>query len=283
MYYINQIFNNREIALFVWIVLIIGGVLLIKGVRKSLPNLLKTLFCKPIMLSILAMLTYITLIILVLYLIRFWDISLLKDTVYWLFGGAFVMLFHANKVYKEDNYFKNIVIDNLKLILVLEFILNLYAYSLVIELILVPIIIIVVILSAFSEGKEEYKPAKKFFDYLLMIILVSYLIYSVNIILSDFNGFASISNLKGFLLPPILTITLFPFTYFIALYMLYETFFVRIKFGTYGNKKIEKYARKKVFLLCWFNLKKLNTITTELNWFKAKDKDEVKALLKKYK
>ncbi len=283
MHYLSQIFNNRELSLLIWISVFIIALLPSKQIRQGLKGILMTLFAKQILVPIIVMILYISLIIFIFFSLQFWDVSLLKDTIFWAFGVAFVLFFNTTKAIKEDDFFKKTILDNLKLILILEFILNLYSFNIYIELIIVPFLIFIVLLSAFSNGKEEYKLTKRFFDYLIAIIGIGYLIYAIFNIIIDFNNFATLTNLKSFLLPPILTIIFLPFIYFIALYSLYQTFFIRIKFGTYNNKKIEKYTRKKVFKMCLLNFNKLKKISKELMWFKAKDKKEVKELLRPYK
>lgn len=283
MNYLTQIFNNRELSLLFWIGAFLITLLLSKQIRQGFKGVLMALFAKQILISIIVMVLYISLIIFILFYIQFWDISLLKDTIFWTFGVAFILFFNFNKAIKEDNFFKKTILDNLKLILILEFILNLYAFSILKELIIVPILIFIMLLSTISESKKEYKSTKKLLDYLIAIVGIVYLIYAINNIINDFNGFATLTNLKSFLLPPILTIVFLPFIYFMALYSLYEDFFVRIKFGTYNNEKIEKYARKKIFNLCLLNFNKLKKVSNELMRFKAKNKYEVKELLRPYK
>ncbi len=63
-------------------------------------------------------------IIWLLRFLGFWNIELLKDSVYWFIGSGFVMLMNLNDVSKEPQFFKNIIKDNFRLIIVLEFALS---------------------------------------------------------------------------------------------------------------------------------------------------------------
>jgi hypothetical protein len=70
------------------------------------------------------MILYVCILVLLFSTIGFWQTNLIKDTVIWSLGTAFVHLININQVTKSEDYFKTILFDNLKLILVLEFIVN---------------------------------------------------------------------------------------------------------------------------------------------------------------
>lgn len=100
------------------------------------------------------MTVYVLLIIYFLYEIKFWNPTLLKETIFWYFGVAFISLVNANKVNQDEEYFKKIFKDNLKLIVILELITTFYSFSLIVELILVPLLLIITMLSAFRSLQE---------------------------------------------------------------------------------------------------------------------------------
>ena len=79
--------------------------------------------------------------------IHFWNISATKDTILWTLGSAFGMYFSLNKVAQDENYFNNVILDNLKIVLLLEFVVNLYSFSLPVELIVIPIVSFIVLLN----------------------------------------------------------------------------------------------------------------------------------------
>jgi hypothetical protein len=215
---ILNFFNDREKALIIWLVLVVVFFLISKTFRPTLLSLLKILFSIKIATVLLIMLAYISLMVFAAYAAHLWDFSLLKDTIIWSVGTAGVMFFNYNKVNTEKKYFKKVLLDNVKLAVFLQFIINLYVFNLIVEIILVPVLFIVGALLAFSGTKKEYKPIKTMLQLLLAIYGVSLIIYAILHVVSDFTDFATLYNLKDFLLAPLLTVSFLPFIYFLALY-----------------------------------------------------------------
>ena len=282
---ILQIFNNREISIFCWVIIFIIWSLTQKSIRKSAFGVIKTLFAYKITIMILMMLIYISFFIILFYNIDIWDISILKDTIYWTFGVAFIMLMNINDASKNEHYFKQTLLNSFKLIIVIEFVTNLYVFNLFVELISLPIILFFVMISAFTERKEEHKKVKQLSDSLFAIYAIIVLIFSIYHISKDLNGFISIYNLKSLLLSPILTIFFLPFVYMTALFMTYESFLTRTKWILMENKKLFKTIKMKTFLSCRFNLRKIQIVSKKLHIYTTEDEltilNDLNLILKK--
>ncbi len=246
----------------------------VSGARHSIRDLLKTFFTKKIIIPLIAMLFYITLMVIVFEKIGFWDISATKDTILWTLGSAFATYFSLNNVAQDSNYFKNVLLDNLKFVLILEFVLNLYSFSLPVELIVIPIVSFIVMLNAFAESKPEYKKVSRLLNFILGVFGLYLLAFSVKEIVLDFQNFASIKNLRDFFLPPLFSVALMPFVYIMALFMQYEMFFIRIDFAN-KNPDIAKYAKRKVLAACHINLYKVNKVSKKAGFPKVNDKKDV--------
>lgn len=280
-----DLLNNREKALIIWVLIFLVWALFQKNIRNSSFRLLKALFQKKILIVLLTMLLYTTSEVFLLYKIQLWDVFLIKDTVFWVFGVAFVHLLSVNKASPNKNYFKKILLDNLKLIFVLEFIVNRYTFSLWVEIILMPLLFVIVAISVFTEMKKEYMPVKKVVDSILVIFGVFLIIFVLLNIFSNYQGFANSDNLRTFLLPPLLTLAYMPFLYFVALYMAYESFFVRLDIFFKKDKELAKFVKRKVLSLCLVNLGKLNRFAKEgtQEFLKLNDKDDVLSMIRKFK
>ena len=259
---ITEIFSNREISLAIWLFIILLLLLSKKEVRTSIFNVIKVFFGKKIISIYLLMTLYVFFLIFILNVLGFWNFSLLKETMYWYFGVAFISLVRANKVNQDEEYFKKMFSDNMKLIVLLEFITALYSFSLIVELILVPIMLFIAMLSAFTEVKKDYSQVKKVVNWILSLFGIIIIIFSVYKISTEFKSFASINNLTTFLLPPILTFLFVPFIYFFALLMSYEIFFVRLNFFI-KDKSTRRYTKWKIFTSFHFRLRQLNKFSKE--------------------
>jgi len=185
---------------------------------------------------------------------------MIKDSILWYILTAFAILFNLNNAGENKDYFKGIIRDNIRLVIVLEFIANIHSFNLWIEMILIPIIISLSILLAVVETKTEFKIIEKPIWTILTTFGLFLLILSIIDIIRSINQYANYTTLKTFLLPIILTVTFIPCAYLIALFMNYELLFVRIDI-LLNDKKLIRYARRRTLLKCGFNLRKVNRLT----------------------
>jgi len=274
--YLNKTFNNREIALIFYLVIFIIWTLTQKSIRESIFEVIKYLFVKQILISILILLIYVSVIVFALTLIDLWNSKLIKDTMYWTFGTGFILMMNSNNAIKEENYLRKIVKENIRLLVIVEFIVGLYVFGIVTELILMPILILLSMLLGYTEVNEEHKQVKNFLLKVFGIIGFFYLIYSGLKIYQDFKDFATYDNLRTFLFPILMTILFLPFAYFYALYMHYESLFVRLRFSFKDNKALCRFAKWRILLSVNFSLKKLKLITPGYLFGGCKTKDDIK-------
>jgi hypothetical protein len=280
-----QQFNTREIAIIFWLGVFVLWALSQKNIRKSSFGVLKSLFQIKILSVIIAAILYTGLLAFILAKVGIWEWTLLKDTIYWFFGVAFVLLMNTNKANQEKRFFSKILKDNLKVILILEFILALYTFNLLAEIILVPILVFVGVMSAFAGTKKEYLPVKKLFDYILSFIGIFFIIFALGKVFSDLQNIATSDNLRTFILPPLFTLGFIPFVYFFALIMAYETLFVRIKIFNKDNDDLAKFTKRKIFKFCHLNLRKLNYFSKECtqDLMRIGDKADVEKMIENVK
>lgn len=276
--------NGREKAVLVWLVIFILWAVSQKNIRKSLFDVLKSFFQIKIFSVFVAMFAYIFLILWLLYSVQIWNIELTKDIVFWIFGSAIVLLMNTNKATQDDNHFKKILKDNLKLIIVLEFVVVLYAFNFWIEMIFVPVMFFIVAMGAVAEIKKEYLQVKKIIDFVLSAIGIFLIIFAIFQIVNDYQSFVSLNNLRSFVLPPLLSFALIPFLYIFALIMAYETLFVRLDIFIKNDKSLAKFAKIKIFKLCFLNLKKLNKFAKEssTDLLNLKDRNDIVSLVQKF-
>jgi hypothetical protein len=193
-----------------------------------------------------------------LYLVKFWDITLLKDSIIWLVFTGALTCFNAVTAKQNEKIFKKILKESLSIVIILEFILNTYTFPLMVELILLPLLAFIILIEEFSKTNTKYKSVERLMTKLQTILSFIILFSIIYKIATDFKNFWSISTLKIFLLPIILTITFLPFLYFIVLYSRYEILFLGLNSGEVKSIELKKYAKKKIFKQCFLNLAKVN-------------------------
>ncbi len=237
-----NIFSNREIAVTLWVMAFLSWGVYNKDMRASFIGIIKTFFVKQIVISILLMFIYVALITSFLNVVGLWDISQFKNTVLWCLTVAAVMMFRAITLSEHKNFFKNAILDNLKIIVIFEFIINLHVLNIWLELILVPFSIFLVLLIAVAEMDKKHKTVENILNKVLMLLGASLITYALYTISKDITAFASYQNFQSFVLPPLLSALYLPFIYFFALFTTYQTLFVR--YGLFiQDSKITKIAK----------------------------------------
>ncbi|TRZ40822.1 hypothetical protein, partial [Robertkochia marina] len=138
-----EIFSNREWAIFLWISIFLAYYITKQGVRKSMKRLINVFFSEGIIDIVFFIILYFEIIILGLTLIEFWEIYLLKDTLLFVAFIAFPLAMKLSSINDEDQYLYSILQNSFKGIIIIEFIANVYSFSLLVELILIPVMTII--------------------------------------------------------------------------------------------------------------------------------------------
>lgn len=251
---IQAIFNNREIALLFWIALIVLAVLLSK-LRKSLVPIFKILTGKMFLIIFSLIGVYLYGIILFLKNLEVWQTSNLKEVLFWLFSVGLILVFKINDA-KSNAYFKGIFLSAIKWTIVLEFVVNLYSFSLFTEIIILPVLVFLAMTQAVAEMDDKHKMASKFLQNIIAVaglLIFSFSLYKTVI---NFDAVLTFQNLVAFLLPSTITILFIPFVYFLALYSTYESYFIHLDFMTLKKDKVKE-VKKLILRIANINLDRL--------------------------
>jgi len=206
---IINIFSNRELALFTWVLIAIILLLLDNNDRKNLFNLLSALLAKRLIKLYFFAGIYLSVVIFALYIFNYWDFSYLKDSILWLFTVGIVLIFQASKA-KGSNFFLNLFIDGVKLTAILEFVVNFYSFPYWVELILVIILILLVAIAYGNNEKVEVAGVAKKIISIISLVIIVYASYSLII---GYSQFITKNTLQAFLIPLIFTISFMPGLY----------------------------------------------------------------------
>lgn len=243
----DQLFNNRELAVVFWSFILLSWAFTKEGVRDSAKHVLSAFF-HPIILTLFALMGgYVYLVVGALYSVGLWNYEQFKATILWFIFVASVELFKANTIYDEEGYFKKSILGHFKLLVVFEFIVAFQSYSLIAELIIVPVSSYAVLMLAYSELREEYKPVENILSWALFVFGAFMVSYGFYFIYSNFGEFAELKTLMDFTTPIILSVLLLPFIFVISVYMLYERILVRVNIYT-DNKSHRMYAKFKALI-----------------------------------
>ena len=278
MKYLFEYFTNRELATIIWGIIAFCGILFLPNVRKSLIHGIKSTFTKKLTIVYCLLAVYTIGIVFSLYQINLWHIYLLKDTTIWFFGFAIITFFNLIDA-NDFSFFKKLLLDSVKFIVIIEFVVNLYTFSFVTEMVMIPIIVFVALNQGFSENKKEFQPAHKLFTGILSVIGLIYLISSLYKTAIGYKDFFFTENLYSFLLPIVLTFLVFPLFYFLALYMKYEVLYTNINIWFAYDKAFGRKIKREIFKSTKLNLGKVTTINKKVRKYNLINSEDLQTYL----
>lgn len=259
--------NNREISVIILFIILLFFVALKNknSFFKSIGDLFKSFWNVKILSPILLLAVYSFIIVMIIN--ELFDISgiSVKNLIVWFIFTAVVLMFGLTNISKNKNFFKNIVLKNLIVLAFIEYVFNLYSFSLIVELFLQFGIALFSVLALVAGMEEKHKKIRKFFNVLLSLLVFVVFIKSIQGIVNDFGGQLIRDFLLNFILPVVLNIFIVPFLYLMAVLMQYELLFIKLPYALNNDKntKIKFSLKVKIFFKCGLNLKKIINITNE--------------------
>jgi hypothetical protein len=275
---LSEIFNNREIALSIWIIVFMGYLIYSPSIRKHIPGLVKSVFAWKLSVLYLAIILYTAAVVYGLYRLNLWDDSQLKNTIIWL---ATIGLISLNDITddRKTNYIKDTVVKIFTITTVIEFLVGFYSFSLVTELIIIPIIVIIILMAAVGKTDKKLRQTVSILNNLLALagfILIGYAIYKA---IHEFSSFATKGTLSEFLISPVLSFLFIPFIYLLSLIVNMETVFVSIKFKVH-NRGLLRYAKVQALINFPFNKKDLLRWRQIVTSSQIKSRKDIKKTIK---
>jgi hypothetical protein len=251
------ILDNRELAILIWAVVALVGVLSIGRIRPSVVQLLRTVVHPKLLILWVSMLIYIGLLVWLLALVHVWTTDLISETVFWFFGPAVILLSRFEKAKSDPLFLRRALRSILEFTLLAEFVINLYPLNLAAELVLIPVVTFLALTATVAALKPEYQSARKLLDVLLALIGFGFLIYAVVQIIRSPESFVTLSNLRELLLPILLTLGFVPFVYGVAVAATYGELFGRLNWKLDANKALARYAKWRLLRATRFRLKSI--------------------------
>ncbi|MDP5292613.1 hypothetical protein Q9290_09985 [Oceanimonas sp. CHS3-5] len=246
----DQIFNNREVAVSIWAGLLFIFGISKAGVRDAAKNVVIAFFHPKIVSTFLFMGIYTWGVVKLLQIIDLWNFVQLKNTIFWFIFVGVAEIFKATSAQGKEHYFKNSLKSHFKILVILEFVVAFQSFSLIAEIFIVPISAFLGALLAVSQSKEEFEPVEKIISWLLSIFGIIFILYGCYYMSTHLDKFLQIKTILDFLTPILLSIFLLPFVYVLSVYILYERILIRINIYT-SNKKNRLFG--KVMALIHFN------------------------------
>ena len=255
----TDIFNTREIAIGIWIVIgLLWFASLGKG-RKSLIQLVRAILQWRLVIIYLAIFIYCGVTVYVLCRVNFWQWSFLKDTIMWtvLSGIGILVRYEQRNGFK--NQMKKYIRDAISVTAIVVFVSSAYTFNIWVELISVPILVMFGGAQVYAENdpRSDYKRVAKFLQALFVAYGLIAISFSLRSVIGNYQDFLTTETLRNFLLPIVLLIAFIPFYYAFALYSIYEVVFIQLKWPTRNDKSLVKYLKLKLRKYVGINLFKM--------------------------
>ena len=172
----------------------------------------------------------------------------------WFFFAGIVQTFN---IAKNSNTIispaRTLIATSIKAIVILEYLVSTYTFSLFAELLLQLFLISVGFANAVVKTKEEFKSAETVTGWMLatlgFVILGSAIVSAIN----DFSALASLDTARIVLLPIVLSLSLIPLMHLVVTYHTYTHLFSALDINDFIDKKVRRYAMRKI--VCRFGLK----------------------------
>lgn len=277
---ITDIFNTREIAIGILLILFITYVLYksSKEILESFRDVLKTFFQLKIITPIIFMLFYSLGIVFLLNKIGLWENHQIKNFIYWLIAVGILTHF------KKDTYsIKGVIKDSISLVAIFQFILTFYTFNLFFELIFILLITILSLAKVIAEkDKDKNKILIKIIDFILISFSILIILLSIYQYVNNFSEFTDIKTLYDFLIPTILSIMIIPYFYMFFIFVRYESALISLNFAFRDNVELKKYAKLKGIISFNFDAKNFERWSKNLNSYDL-DKNAIKQSIKDIK
>jgi hypothetical protein len=162
------VFDNRELALLAWATALLILCVIARSIRPALVAVIDALFVPKLLTTFILMAMYAGVLVWFLSLARIWTPAVAAETLFWFFGPAIVLYSQFDKAGHDPHFFRRTAIATLTVTVVMEFVINLYPFNLVVELLLVP-------LFAFLGGmlvlatEPEHRQVKGLINFLLVL------------------------------------------------------------------------------------------------------------------
>lgn len=254
-----ELFNNREIATAFWIIVFLLFVLKKTKVRESIFRLFKSFVTPKILIPFIAYFVYVSLALIFLQKIGYWNTDFIKDSIYWFLFAGIVILGKSAANPVPNNFWKRSVQDHFSIIVILTFLINLYTFSLPIEFLLVPLSFFIVTTGTITEFNPEHSDVASFIHIIQAIFGWFILVAAVVKAISDFQMLASTETLKQFFLPIVMTIAVLPFMYLISIYVIYDKLWVWSRYKQ--PRELTWYMRRKILKYGLFSLSRVRRLS----------------------
>ncbi len=242
----DPFFDNRELAIVIWIAIALVYALTQKDVRSSLWSILKMASGPKIAIPLASMIVYVGVIVAALRRADIWTAELGSETLFWFVGTAVVSFLSYERVSQDPRFFRRTALGVLSVTALIEFLSNLYTFNLEVELLLVLAFFALGAVLAVAQTKAEYRQVRGCLQAILAAVGLGLLAYAVMRTIRSPSTFATTTNARKLAVPIVMTICLLPFLYGLAVYGNYDSLLTRLRLQLRDERDLYRYLRRRL-------------------------------------
>lgn len=232
--------TSREIAVLVWAALFLAVALRQPSIRSSFYGVLRAAANRHIIGLSLFLTAYVVAEVWLLESVGVWDFVYLKETLLWFGLTALATGGRSVAGFGSPPYLEAVV-DGLKIMVVIEFVLGLVPFSLPVELVLVPTVALLVLLIEVGKHRQDRasQDTVRFLTGIQSLVGLIILSFGLRQAVAEFAQISDPAVIVSFFLPPLLSLLFLPAMFVLVLYSRYEWLFAKLQ----GDHAYRRYAR----------------------------------------
>ena len=276
------LFNSREISIGIWVsVLLIWG-LTKKELRIRLLRVVAAALSKRIVFPVSVFVGYLSLVVVLLTAVGFWQLEMLKATIYWFVLSGLALFGKAVTASWPLEDWRGTLWEQASIIVILAFIVNSYTFSLYAEIVLVPLVAFLSMLVAYAEYHHKGEPVANLFVGVQVLIGFVMLFLASMSAYNDYANLVSVATTKELFLPVVLATMVIPYMYFIALYSAYDRI---LRIATFKQPpEMASYIRRRILLSGGLRLQKARRVAAikPFEFMRANNQEDVDMVIERH-
>ncbi len=224
--------DNRDLALLIWLGIVLVIALFWRDARSGLKSVLSDLLHPAISLIVVAMAAYVGVLLYFGSRWGIWNTDLAYETAFWFVVSGFGLLLNLDRVAHQEHFLKRTVFTIIGATLFFEFYINLYSFSLPIELFLVPIFFLLGAMYVYAESGDRSEREKNLVETILALVGLGLAVYVLIRLIGDWDRLDKAQALRTLALPVWLTVGVLPYIYLVGLFSSYGACFRSVNDST---------------------------------------------------